>query len=77
MVSFEHGPTESTHDSFPRFPVKRNIAEPSGGLHIGDACSAAAPRTKPCCWLAPPHLTSLVHQKTKANHFFFFFSLIN
>ena len=72
MIRFKNRATESAHNSSPRFPVERNMTEPGGGLHIGDACSAAASRAKSGRRFAPPHLTSLIYQKAKAHHCFSF-----
>lgn len=44
------------------------MAEPGGGLHVGDAGPAAAPGATPGRRLTPPHFPLLVHQKTEANH---------
>lgn len=52
----------------PRPPIKRDVTESGGGLHVGDAGPAAAPGTKSGGRFAPPHLTGLIDEKTKANH---------
>lgn len=68
-VRSKNSSTESTHNSFPGFPVERNVTKPRGSSNIGHTCSTPAPRTRPRHRLAPPHLPPLVYQKAKANHF--------
>ena len=68
-VRFENSSTKSAYNSSPRFPIKRNVAKSRLGLHIGDACSAAAAGTNPGGRLATPNFPLLIHQKTEHYHF--------
>lgn len=69
-IGSDNSSTKSANNGSPRPPIKWDETESSGGLHVGDAGSAAASGTKTGSRFAPPHLTGLIHEKTKANHFF-------
>ncbi|KAG5551228.1 hypothetical protein RHGRI_009599 [Rhododendron griersonianum] len=67
-VRLKNGSTESTNNSFPRLPIKRDVAKPRRRPHVGHACATAAPRTGPRHRFAPPHRPLLIHQKAETNH---------
>ncbi|KAL4292999.1 hypothetical protein AHAS_Ahas18G0084200 [Arachis hypogaea] len=68
MIRTKNSTAESADNGSPRFAVEGNKAEPGGRLHVSHAGSSTAPRARPRCWLAPPHLLPLVHQKTETHH---------
>ncbi|KAF7823035.1 uncharacterized protein G2W53_021179 [Senna tora] len=67
-VRTKNGSTESADNSSPRFPIERDMTKSSGGFHISNAGSAAAPRAKSGRRLAPLHLPCLVHKETETHH---------
>ena len=71
LVRAKNGSAESANDGSPGLPVEGDIGEPGGGLHVGDAGSAAAAGADPRRRLAPLHLPLLVHQKAEEHHFSF------
>ncbi|KAL4277898.1 hypothetical protein GQ457_03G006300 [Hibiscus cannabinus] len=69
-VGTKNGTTESADNCLPRFPVKRDVAEPGTSFHIGNTGPSTAPRAKPSGRLTFAHLLCLINQKTETYHDF-------